>query len=201
MNPLVIKSSQFIKSAPAARHLLRDGRLQIAFAGRSNVGKSSLINALLGRRNLARTSSTPGRTREINYYLVNESFYFVDLPGYGYAKVSRSISRSWRPLVEAYVRGNASLRLVIVILDARRLPGPHDFELIHWLQACGAPFLPVLTKRDKLSPSAFRGQEPKVRAALGIPDQTPLAVFSARTREGRDAVLAAIAERLALTAE
>ena len=196
MQPFVIQSSRFIKSAFGLRDFLRDGRPQAAFAGRSNVGKSSLINALLGRRKLARISSTPGRTREINYYLVNEAFYFVDLPGYGYAKVSRSVSHTWRPMVEGYIHDNASLRLMIVILDARRIPGSGDLELIDWLQAAGVSFLPVLTKRDKLSKNEFRVQEGKIRAALGISAEASLIAFSARTREGRDSLLEEIGQRV-----
>jgi GTP-binding protein len=194
MAPFRIKTVEFIKSAYGQSDLIRDGLPQVAFAGRSNVGKSSLLNVLLGRKNLARTSSTPGRTREINYFLVNESLYFVDLPGYGYAKVSRSISASWRPMIEGYLNDNAALRLVLVLLDVRRIPNQGDLELLEWLEAAGAPYLPVLTKRDKLSKTAFGKQERKIRQTLGIDDPDSVAIFSARTREGRDALLATIGE-------
>ncbi|MCX7011519.1 MAG: ribosome biogenesis GTP-binding protein YihA/YsxC [Candidatus Sumerlaeota bacterium] len=194
MADFLIKSAEFVKSAVSPQGLIRDGLPQVAFAGRSNVGKSSLLNTLVNRRGLARTSGTPGRTREVNYFLINGAFYFVDLPGYGYAKVSRSVSEAWKPLIESYIRDNAALRVMIVILDARRVPGAEDLQLIEWLEAANVPYLPILTKRDKLTLAQFREQERKVRAALGLPDDAELAVFSAKTRLGREPLLNMIGE-------
>jgi len=194
MDDFIVKTAAFVKSAVSPRDLIRDGLPQVAFAGRSNVGKSSLLNTLANRRGLARTSGTPGRTREVNYFLINGAFYFVDLPGYGYAKVSRSVSVAWKPLIEAYIRDNPALRVMIVILDARRVPGAEDLQLIEWLEAANVAYLPILTKRDKLTLNQFREQERKIRAALGFPDEVELAVFSAKTRLGREPLLNMIGE-------
>ncbi|OPZ01172.1 MAG: putative GTP-binding protein EngB [candidate division BRC1 bacterium ADurb.BinA364] len=196
MCALQIKSVRFVKSAVAANQLLRDPLPRIAFAGRSNVGKSSLINTLLERKNMARASSTPGRTREVNYFLVNESFYLVDLPGYGYAKIAKSARLAWEPLIEAAIRDDPMLRLVVMILDARRIPGDLDLRLMDWLEDAGKPYLPILTKRDKLSNNEYRMQEQKIKEALGLEGPDPMAVFSAKTRLGRAELLGTIAETL-----
>ena len=187
-----IQSAEFIKSAPNARNLIKDDLPQIAFAGRSNVGKSSLINTLVNQRQLARASSTPGRTREVNYFKINGGFYFVDLPGYGYAKAPKSMRNAWRPLVEAYLANNSALRVAIVILDVRRIPSGGDLELIDWLEQAGLSYLPILTKRDKLTKNAFAKQEKNIRASLGLED--PLAVFSSKTREGKEPLLEMIGD-------
>ncbi|KPL10609.1 hypothetical protein AMJ85_05460 [candidate division BRC1 bacterium SM23_51] len=181
--------------ARSPRDFPRDGRPQICFAGRSNVGKSSLLNVLAGRPNLARTSKTPGRTREIHFFLVAERIYFVDLPGYGYARVSRQMRQRWGRLVEAYLSNNDALWLMIVILDIRRDPNEDDLDLIGWLEERAIPCVLVLTKSDKVSNNVFARQHRRILEsvkegqAAGEPDgsanERRAIRFSAKTGEGR----------------
>jgi GTP-binding protein len=186
---LLIRSAAFHLSAVQPRQFPDDGRPQIAFAGRSNVGKSSLINCLLNRRGLARASSTPGRTREINFFAINDAFWFVDLPGFGYAKVPLSMRDQWRKLIEAYVERTEALRTIVFLLDARHEPQPADHLMLDWLVEAQVPFIPVLTKIDKLPKTKRRA------AAKGLEKKAPVlaacepVLFSAKTREGRDALL------------
>src|SRR5215467_8709615 len=146
-----ITGATFVKSATSPEHYPRDGRAEIAFIGRSNVGKSSLINSLLGTKGLARTSSTPGRTQLINFFLINGAFYFVDLPGYGYARVPSEIKREWGPMIEKYLASRPNLVLSIVITDSRHEPSKLDLLMKEWLMQRGLPFVIVATKADKLS--------------------------------------------------
>ncbi len=191
-----VQAASFLLSAGRPEQFPRTAWPEIAFAGRSNVGKSSMINRLLGRRNLARTSNTPGRTRTINFYQVNEQCLFVDLPGYGYAKVSRSVQESWWDLVESYLTERAQLRGVIHIVDARHPPTPQDRELRLFLDDLGMPSLLVLTKADKVA----RGQRTAVRVAaataLALPSPEAALFFSAETGEGLPDLWRAIEERL-----
>jgi len=143
---------------------------EIAFAGRSNVGKSSLINALVHRHNLVPTSRTPGRTRSVDFYLVNRAFYFVDLPGYGYAAVSKERKRKWQELVGDYIVDNPHLRLVCLLIDIRRIPGDLDIELAAMLEQCAVPTVLVATKADKLSRSKLRPAARKIMGRLGLGD-------------------------------
>lgn len=179
-----IQSAEFLVSAGRPDQFPRGPYPEIAFAGRSNVGKSSMINRLLGRRDLARTSGTPGRTRTINFYQVNDRFRFVDLPGYGYAPVSRVLKEAWWDLVEGYLRERSQLRGVVHILDARHVPTAQDQELTEFLTAVGLPYCPVMTKGDKLA----RGQHASARAAvartLGHASAESLILFSATTGQG-----------------
>jgi GTP-binding protein len=181
-----VTSSEFAGSATAPSGFPADGRPEIAFAGRSNVGKSALLNRLLGRRGLARVSRTPGRTQTINFYRVNDAFYFVDLPGYGYAKVSERIRRAWAPMVEGYLRSRRSLRAVVVIVDARHPPTPLDQEMRAWLQASRIPHLIVLTKVDKITRGARRRNRESAAAILGIRSPNAVLLFSATTGEGEE---------------
>jgi len=181
-----VTSAEFAGSATGPSGFPGDRRPEIAFAGRSNVGKSSLLNRLLGRRGLARVSRTPGRTQTINFYRVNDAFYFVDLPGYGYAKVSERIRRAWRPMVEGYLRGRELLRAVVVIVDARHPPTPLDQEMGAWLQAARIPQLVVMTKADKITRGAWRRSREIAAAALGIRNPNEVLLFSAVTGEGEE---------------
>ncbi|MFQ5988396.1 MAG: ribosome biogenesis GTP-binding protein YihA/YsxC [Candidatus Methylomirabilales bacterium] len=191
-----VTSAEFVGSATGPRDFPKDRRPEIAFAGRSNVGKSSLLNRLLGRRKLARVSKTPGRTQTINFYRINGAFYFVDLPGYGYARVSEQIRRSWAAMVEGYLRGREALRAVVVIVDARHPPTPLDQEMRTWLHAAHIPHLVVLTKVDKVS----RTGRPRIReiamAALKMRDPEELILFSAVTGEGERELWQRVAQYL-----
>ncbi len=191
-----VTSAEFAGSATGPRDFPRDRRPEIAFAGRSNVGKSSLLNRLLGRRRLARVSGTPGRTQTINFYRVNGAFYFVDLPGYGYAKVPERIRRSWAPMVEGYLRGRDVLRAVIMIVDARHPPTPLDQEMRAWLDATRTPHLAVLTKVDKVNRGARRRSREITAAALGITDPEDVLLFSAVTGEGEQKLWQRVARYL-----
>ena len=128
-----IRSAEFVRSAVSPKQFPSDKRPQIAFAGRSNVGKSSLINSLLHRKNLVKTSATPGKTQMINFFIINDQFYFVDLPGYGYARAPRRVVDAWAPMIEGYLKHARYLRAVIVLLDIRRVPDERDTRLVEWL--------------------------------------------------------------------
>src|SRR5210317_574360 len=131
---MIVKSASFVTSAPALAKCPPSEKPEIAFAGRSNVGKSSLINCLLNRKGLVRTSSTPGRTQLLNFFDINEAFYFVDLPGYGFARAPRSVREQWQPMVHGYLKGRSSLRVVVWLLDVRRDPSPEDLQFLDWLE-------------------------------------------------------------------
>lgn len=157
---------------------------EVAFAGRSNVGKSSLINTLVNRKDLARTSSSPGKTQSINFYLVNQSVCLVDLPGYGYAKVPQQVRRRWSPLIEEYCRNRQSLRGVVVIIDARIGPTPLDLSLIAWLKTISMPAIITMTKIDKLSKNKIVKALLQTSEALSIRPEV-IVPFSAHTGEGK----------------
>ena len=167
-----------------------DGLPEVAFAGRSNVGKSSLLNALAGRRSLARTSGTPGKTRECNYYRVNETLYFVDLPGFGYAKTSKQERARWARLIERYVEERETLRLLVHLVDSRRAPGETDRSFIEWMRGRDVPYAMALSKCDKLSGNerakAERGAH-EALSALGL--EIPVFLTSSQTKRGLPALL------------
>ena len=183
-----VLSAEFVLSAKEPAHYPPAVLPEIAFAGRSNVGKSSLINTLLNRKKLARTSNTPGRTQEINFFRVNDRFAFIDLPGYGYAKVPESIRKQWGPMVETYLRERDTLRLVVLILDVRRDPSEEDLQLIHWLPFYQIPFRIVLTKTDKVSNNEFADRRRRIVEKIGSPPETPLVAFSAKTGAGKESL-------------
>ncbi|MBI2002776.1 MAG: YihA family ribosome biogenesis GTP-binding protein [candidate division NC10 bacterium] len=191
-----VQTAEFLLSAGRPDQFPRGPWPEVAFAGRSNVGKSSMINRLLSRRDLAHTSSTPGRTRTINFYTVNEQFVFVDLPGYGYAKVSRALKDAWWGLVEGYLREQPQLRGVIHILDARHPPTPLDRELQTFLRGVGLPSLAVLTKADKVPRGARAAVRAAAARALDLPALEATIFFSAETGEGVPELWRAIEERL-----
>jgi GTP-binding protein len=178
----------FIKSAFRESHYPPADKPEIAFAGRSNVGKSTLINVLLNRRKVARTGSTPGRTRALNFFDVGGRLYFVDLPGYGYAKVSLEERKSWGEMVEAYLRNRPNLASVVVILDIRREPARGDLDLLRWLRTYRKEPILVLTKSDKLSRQQGLQRVKRIRAQLE--EVAPMApvVFSAKSRVGREEI-------------
>lgn len=188
---MIIKSAEFIKSAVKPNQYPADGLPEIAFAGRSNVGKSSLINTLLNRKRLVNTSRTPGRTQLINFFLINQTVSFVDLPGYGYANVPESVRKSWGPMVETYLSTRQALRGVVLIMDIRRTPGLQETNFIEWLHHYNNPSILVLTKVDKLSKTNRIKQHRANSDALGV-DVDDLVLFSAKSRQGKDAVWGAI---------
>jgi len=186
----------FLKSAYRESDYPPPNKPEIAFAGRSNVGKSSLINTLLNRKQIARTSSKPGRTQAINFFSVDDSLYFVDLPGYGYARVPLHVRKSWGGLVNAYLRGRSSLKAVVVILDIRRDPGSDDLDLMAWLDQHHITCVPVLTKSDKLSRQrAILRQNLIDKQLSGVCRLRPV-LFSARTKQGREEVWKTIREAI-----
>ncbi len=167
---------------------------EVSFIGRSNVGKSSLLNILIGRKNLARTSSTPGKTRGLYFYLLNEQLCFVDLPGYGYAKVSKQERQRWAPIIEEYLGSRVNLRGCLHLIDSRHEPTEDDRMMSEWLRAHTINTITVATKADKMSRGALVRQLPVIRKGLGFFEDDLLLPFSARTGAGRDEVWKAIKE-------
>lgn len=178
-------SAEFVKSATKPSEYPPENLPEIAIAGKSNVGKSSLINTLVNRKNLAKTSSSPGRTQTINFFRVNEKISLVDLPGYGYAKVSLRIRETWKPMVESYLQTREGIRMVVLILDARRGASPEDLTLLDWLDYHQIPPLIVLTKADKLS-QLERARQKKTVADIPLLNGKPICFFSALTGEGKE---------------
>ena len=188
-----ITNAEFVKSAFQETDWPRDRRPEIAFMGRSNVGKSSLINSLLETKGLARTSSTPGRTQSLNFFLVNNRFCFVDLPGFGYAKVPQRIRAGWGEMVTSYLAKRSQLVLSIHIVDSRHEPTKQDLQLHEWLGHYARPHLLVATKSDKLSKNELRKNIGRVQRTLN--DEAAV-VYSAKTGHGREEVWEAIENAL-----
>lgn len=180
-----ITSAEFTKSAFNESHWTIDGRPEISFLGRSNVGKSSLINSLLSRKGLARTSNTPGRTQSINFFLINEKFYFTDLPGYGYAKVSKTVRQSWGKMAEEYLGERGELMLSVQLIDSRHAPTELDRQLHEWLVFNEKPHIVVATKSDKLSSNKLKKSLSEITETLAGSKIIP---YSALTGKGRDEV-------------
>ena len=188
---MLIKSAEFITSAAKPSHYPKRALPEIAFAGRSNVGKSSLINTLVNRKHLVKTSSTPGRTQLINFFDINGHMGFVDLPGYGYAKVPVSVRKKWGPMIETYLSNRETLRGVVVIMDIRRIPRQEELNLLAWLNHYTIASILVLTKTDKLSKNKLAQQHRMIARALERP-KNDFILFSAKTRRGKDALWKAI---------
>jgi GTP-binding protein len=180
-----IIKAEFLKSAGASVDLPKSPLPQVAFAGRSNVGKSSLINCLVERKDLAKTSSVPGKTRLINFFSVNDAFVLVDLPGYGYARVSKEMRKTWRPMVEEYFLTSRTIKAAVIIIDIRRGPEQEEIDLAGWLAGRAIRTLFVATKADKEKRSVLGARVRDSARVLGVsPDEFIL--FSAKTRAGRD---------------
>jgi GTP-binding protein len=196
--PMVIRSLEFI--GPMAT---RDGWRppadlpEIAFAGRSNVGKSSLLNRLLRRKAFARVSNTPGRTREINFFKVNDRFVLADLPGYGYARISKERKAEWRPLIEGYLTDSPMLRGVVLLLDVRHDPTDDDRTMLDFLAEIGVPTIIATTKIDKLVASAVTRRVEELALMVGV-DPEQIVPFSAKTGQGRDELASALEDLLAM---
>ena len=180
-----MKSSEFITSAVKPSQYPQTGLPEIAFAGRSNVGKSSLINRVINRKRLVKTSSTPGRTQLINFFMVNSAFLFVDLPGYGYAKVPASVKKTWGPMIETYLSTRETLLGVVLLMDLRRIPGLEELNFINWLNHYDIPAILVLTKADKLSKTKRIKQILAISKTLSIKSDD-LVIFSAKTNLGNE---------------
>jgi len=191
---MIVNTAEFTISAVGPTQYPDGGLPEIAFVGRSNVGKSSLINCLINRRGLARTSSTPGRTQTMNYYNINNAFYFVDLPGYGYARAPFSEKQKWARFSEDYILHREPLRLTIHLVDSRHPPMDKDIVMAEWLAHAGRPALIVATKADKKSRSELNKQVSLLQRKLGL--FAPLVVASAETGAGKEELWKLIAERL-----
>lgn len=165
---------------------------EVAFAGRSNVGKSSLINGLLNRKSFARTSSQPGKTQTINFYHINDKFYFVDLPGYGYAKVSAELKAKWGKMIERYLMGSKQLKCVFLLVDIRHEPTANDKQMYEWICAKGLRPVIIATKLDKISRGQVKKQTDMIRKSLKATAGTTLIPFSAMTKQGAEEIWALI---------
>jgi GTP-binding protein len=181
---LKIETARFCKSVVDSHGFVDDGLPEVAFVGRSNVGKSSLLNRLLRRKALARISSTPGRTRAVNYFLINESFYFVDLPGYGYAKVSKTERRAWADLMSKYFEKDTGRRMVAQIVDSKVGPTDLDIQAYEYLQSVGVHLVVVATKTDRLSRNKTAQALSRIRRDLGGEPRPEIVPFSAHTGAG-----------------
>ncbi len=196
-DPLPIRSVEFIGGMATPGGWRPPAELpEIAFSGRSNVGKSTILNRLVRRKAMARVSNTPGRTREINFFRVNDAFVLADLPGYGYARVSKEAKALWQPLIESYLSGGPPLRGVVQLLDARHDPTALDRQMLDYLATLGLPTLVVLTKLDKLGASARAGRAAALAAELSL-DPEQLLGTSGVTGEGRDTLAEAIRDLIA----
>ena len=191
-----VKTAEFVTSAVKPGQYPEAELPEIAFAGRSNVGKSSLINTLVNRKRLVKTSATPGRTQLINFFIVNQAFYLVDLPGYGYARVPAAVKKKWGPMIEGYLKERSNLKAVTLILDIRRNPGVEERNFIDWLQAYNIPVILVLTKADKLSKNKRNQQVPRICEALGV-GRGQVTLFSAKSRLGKETLWQQIAALVA----
>lgn len=181
-----ITEAEFIISAVGPDQYPTDALPEIALAGRSNVGKSSLINKLILRKNLARTSSQPGKTQTLNYYRINQRLYFVDLPGYGYAKVSKTKRAEWAKFIERYIMEREELRLLILIIDMRHPPTQTDQMMYDWLAYYEIPTVVVATKADKIPKGKWQKHLRIVKETLGLPSYESLVMFSSETGQGRE---------------
>ena len=183
--PLSFSRTAFIRSAASPGDFLRDGLPQIAFAGRSNVGKSSVINRLVNRKNFARVGAAPGKTTHINYFLIDSQFYLVDLPGYGYAKVSKAEKERWGRLMEAYF-ASGLVTGGVMIVDARHQPTADDVTMANWFLEAGCPLIAVANKLDKLKKSEIAPNLERIRNTLSLREADALVPFSAENGEGKE---------------
>jgi len=186
---MIITSADFVTSAAKPSNCPAGELPEVALAGRSNVGKSSLLNKLVNRKHLARTSNTPGRTRLINFFLVNRSFYLVDLPGYGYARVSAGERERWGKMIEGYLNTRKQLKGVLLLVDSRHPPTAMDQQMYSWLKFRGLPAAVAATKADKLSRSRLLQSLKIIRAGLQLAQDDALVPFSAQTGQGREELL------------
>ena len=193
---MVIKNVSLETVCGVTSRLPENSRPEVAFAGKSNVGKSSLINALMNRKSLARTSSQPGKTQTINFYNVNDSVYFVDLPGYGYARVSEEVKAGWGKMVENYLHGSRQLRAVFLLLDIRHKPSENDCVMYDWIRNQGYQPIIIATKLDKINRSQVQRQVKLLRETLRAEKDVRIVPFSAASKQGREDIYEIIEEIL-----
>lgn len=186
---LNLNNAAFVRSAVKKEDFPRDGLPQVAFSGRSNVGKSSVINRLLNRKNFARVGATPGKTAHINYFLIDEKLYLVDLPGYGYAKVSEAERARWRKLIQSWFDDPSLMTLGVMIVDARHKPTEDDCTMCTWFRESGRPFVVVANKLDKLKKTELEPNLTRIRDSLGLDDETEVIPFSAQKGTGKQELL------------
>ena len=184
-----IKQSEFITSAVKREQYPLDNRVEVAFVGRSNVGKSSIINSLTNRKKLAKVSQTPGKTRLVNFFLINNDFYLVDLPGYGYAKVSKSEKDSWGKTVETYLTDREQLKRVVLLVDSRHKPTGDDIMMNEWFKHFGYNVVIVATKSDKLTKNELKKSENVIKETLKLSAEDKLYFFSSLNRNGSDELI------------
>lgn len=186
--------SEFVRSAVKPEQFIYDGRPQVTFAGRSNVGKSSVINRILSRKNFARVGATPGKTNQINYFRIDDKIYFTDLPGYGYAKVSQAERDRWGRLMESYFAAEGLVTLGVQIVDARHKPTADDVTMCEWFKQSGCPLIVVANKLDKLKKSEIAPNMQVIRETLELGEDDMLIPFSAEKGMGKNELLAAITQ-------
>lgn len=185
---MVIKSIELETVCGVTSKLPVNSLPEVAFAGKSNVGKSSLINALMNRKSFARTSAQPGKTQTINFYNINSEIYFVDLPGYGYAKASKQEVEKWGKMIERYLRSSKQLQIVFLLIDIRHEPGANDKMMYDWIVSNGFTPVIIATKLDKIKRSQKDKQIKLIRTSLGAPKEVTIIPFSAETKAGRDEI-------------
>ena len=196
MLSLNVNKAEFIRSAASAGQFIESSLPAVVFAGKSNVGKSSVINRLLNRKNFARVGAAPGKTVHVNYFLIDGKLYFIDLPGYGYAKVSQAERERWGRLMEDFFARPALTDLGVMIVDARHKPTADDVTMADWFKQAGCRLVVVANKTDKLKKSEIEPNLQLIRETLTLPEGTPLIPFSAEKGQGRDALLAEILQLL-----
>jgi GTP-binding protein len=192
---MIIRSAEFIKSGLKPDHYPKSALPEIAFAGRSNVGKSSLINALLRRKALVRTSRRPGQTRTLNFFSINDSFMLVDLPGYGFSRAPKEVIQNYQGSIVTYLKTRSNLALVVLLLDIRRIPSQEDKAFFHLIRACGLGYLIVLTKSDTLGRGSWKKAWKDISDGLEDPIGQPI-FFSTKTGQGREEIWTEIEGRL-----
>ena len=185
---MIIKKAELDIVCGITSKLPETGQFEVAFAGKSNVGKSSLINTLMNRKNLARTSAQPGKTQTINFYHINDEFYLVDLPGYGYAKASAEIKAKWGKMIERYLYTSKNLRAVFLLIDIRHEPGSNDCIMYDWIKSRGYEPIVIATKADKIKRSQIQKQTALVKNTLGMPKDSEGFLFSSQTKQGADRI-------------
>ena len=196
MATLNVNKAEFIKSAASPRQFIQSSIPSVVFAGKSNVGKSSVINRMLNRKNFARVGASPGKTIHVNYFFIDQKIYFVDLPGYGYAKVSQAERERWGKLMEDFFATPGLIDLGVMIVDARHKPTADDVTMAEWFKSSGCRLVVVANKLDKLKKSEIEPNMQRIRETLTLPDEVLLIPFSAEKGQGRELLLAEIVKLL-----